>query len=408
MSDKRASMETPLPGPSVWRFLLSTSDVLEGGQKVYIKDEKTGETRWCKTRILAHKEIIDEIRTPEPENALKYTIHRPTRGWYIHVRAHSSLQSRSGLRPMALTPDLLADPSRPDADSELVVQFPLVGRGKGKERDDERGGGGLREQDEYSFPPTPPIKSPPRSIKSPPPSVKSPPPSSIPPNSAASTSTTMSASHLPSPIHTDPLRSPAPLQRALERQRQREEVERTIPLVFAPLPPPTIPQKQPMFSRAYASGILRVLANTLFSPPRRSFILSVRASSPPSKTGGVMELDGKLGHALPMEPVPTPTLEVGAVLAPRVPVLTYEDTTPVLAVSKMTGVLGVDLDVFGRMVKEESEEGVEEEVVGEGREDGRTGERETGEDVGLLVATALAYLDFLGDREGYIAAANGG
>lgn len=26
----------------------ASSDVLEGGQKVYIKDEKTGETRWCK------------------------------------------------------------------------------------------------------------------------------------------------------------------------------------------------------------------------------------------------------------------------------------------------------------------------------------------------------------------------
>ncbi|KAG9103917.1 hypothetical protein FRC06_007028 [Ceratobasidium sp. 370] len=364
-SDKHSS--APLPGPSVRRFLLSTSDVLEGGQKVYIKDEKTGDTKWCKTRTLAHKEIIDEIRTPEPSNALKYTIHRPTRGWYIHIRTAMTV-------PLPLTPNPLVDPEKTDADCELMIQLPVGMGRKGKERERERARG-LGDQDEWSFPPTPPIRSPPRRA---------------PLREPESTST----SHTSSPVistHTDPLRSPSPPPSSTSIASKLASpapppLIPTIPLVFAPLPAPVLPQKQPVLSRAYASGILRFLANTLFNPPRRSFALSTRLAA----TSDQRE------H----EPIPTPAIEAAPmerVGGPMIPVLTYTDTTPVLAVSRMTGVLSIDMDLFRTMLMGEVEEACEDE-------DGA--ERE--EEVGLLIAASLGYLDFLNDREGYIAAANGG
>ncbi|KAG8737263.1 hypothetical protein FRC10_008392 [Ceratobasidium sp. 414] len=386
MSSDKHSLASP-PGPSVKRFLLSTyvnsttldlheklissvafcffptsSDVLEGGQKVYIKDEKTGDTKWCKTRILAHKEIIDEIRTPEPSNALKYTIHRPTRGWYIHIRAATAA-------PLALTPNPLADPDRTDADCELMIQLPMGLRYKGKEREVERARG-LGDQDEWSFPPTPPIRSPPRRAP-----LKEP--------ESASTSPSTST-------HTDPLRSPSPPPSSTSitsklAPRVPPPPMPTIPLIFAPLPPPVFPQKQPVLSRAYASGILRILANTLFSPPRRSFALSTRLPATPDQRE----------H----ESIPTPAIEAGpaGMGGPVIPVLTYTDTTPVLAVSRMTGVLSLDMGLLGTMLMG----GVEET-----REDENGAEWE--EEIGLLVAAVLGYLDFLNDREGYIAAANGG
>ncbi|QRV85493.1 hypothetical protein RhiJN_27567 [Ceratobasidium sp. AG-Ba] len=345
-------------GPSEKRLLLSTSDILEGGQKVYITDEKTGETKWCKTRILAHKEIIDEIRTPEPSNTLCYTIHRPTRGWYIHVHDRSSESSI----PLALAPNPLADRDKSDADCELIIQLPLRRTSKGKQRGGERVNGGLKEQDEWSFPPTPPIRSPPRRT------------ANVP--GSASTSQTSS------PViqkHTDPLRSPSPPPSSTSISQLAPPPSippiLTIPMIFAPLPVPVLPQKQPVFSRAYASGFLRVLANTLFNPPRRSFSLSVRAP------------DASISDS---EPIPTPVIESGpGGGGTMVPVLTYTDTTPVLAVSKMTGVLSIDLRTF-RSVLEEDTRRVSQDIEHE---------NEGEEDVGLLVATALAYLDFLADRE---------
>jgi hypothetical protein len=84
--------------------------------------------------------------------------------------------------------------------------------------------------------------------------------------------------------------------------------------------------------------------------------------------------------------VPTPTIEAGpGPLGVLVPVLTYTDTTPVLAVSRMTGVLVIDM-------------GLLKSIAGGGEEDEGREER-LEEEVGLLVTAALAYLDFLGDRE---------
>ncbi|CAE7230747.1 unnamed protein product [Rhizoctonia solani] len=310
---------------SVDKFLLSTSDILEGTQKTYIKCSKTGEIKWCKSRTLTLHEVVDELHAGAE---LAYSIHRPTRGWYIRVKAH-------GKQPLVvdLLPDPLVDTTQPDADSALVFHIP----GKGKER--ESVGSSLADQDEYSFPPTPPIRSPPRKKREPgakPDSLLSEPSS---PTSAA---------------HTDPLRSPDPPQPPTKLQ-PRLSPQPTTTLVFSPTPPPKIPSG-PSFSRAFASGLLRVVTNTIFSPPRRSFSLYARSSS------GMMSAT-------------TPVLESGPQFALE-KVLEYEDTTPVLSVSQMTGVVTVLNGGYGN--------------------------------TGLLVACAMAYLDFLAEREGYIAAANGG
>ncbi|CAE6417002.1 unnamed protein product [Rhizoctonia solani] len=314
------------PDEPVDKFLLSTSDVLEGPQKTYIKCSKTGEIKWCKTRTLTLHEVIDELHAG---SELAYSIHRPTRGWYIRVKSHT--------RPplvVDLMPDPLADTSQPDADSALM--FALPGVGKGKER--ESVGSSLAEQDEYSFPPTPPIRSPPlkkRQLDANPGSLLSEPSS---PTSVA---------------HTDPLRSPDPPQPAPKLQPLLQP-QPALTLLFSPAPPPKIPSN-PSFSRAFASGLLRVVTSTIFSPPRRSFSLSARSAS----------------GTLPA----TPGLESGPQLALE-KALEYEDTTPVFSVSQMTGVITVLNGGYGH--------------------------------TGLLVACAMAYLDFLAEREGYIAAANGG
>ncbi|KAG8751447.1 hypothetical protein FRC11_009378 [Ceratobasidium sp. 423] len=215
--------------------------------------------------------------------------------------------------------------------------FALPGVGKGKER--ESVGSSLAEQDEYSFPPTPPIRSPPpkkRQSDAKPDSLLSEPSS---PTSAA---------------HTDPLRSPDPPQLTPRLKPRLQLPQPALTLIFSPTPPPKIPTN-PSFSRAFASGLFRVVTNTIFSPPRRSFSLSARSA----------------GRTLPS----TPGLESGLQLALE-KALEYEDTTPVFSVSQMTGVITVLNGGYGH--------------------------------TGLLVACAMAYLDFLAEREGYIASANGG
>ncbi|KAB5592264.1 hypothetical protein CTheo_4309 [Ceratobasidium theobromae] len=210
---------------------------------------------------------------------------------------------------MVLAPNPLSD-----ADSELVIQLPVLSR-KGKQR------ATLADQDEYSYPP---------------PAIHNDPPFTIP-----------------------------------------------ISLVFAPVPA-LIPQK-PVFSRAYASGLVRIVTNTLFSPPQRSFVLLSRTHLPSATSP------------------PTPLLEAGS-SALGLPVLTYTDTTPVFSVSQMTGSLTIDMRALAILAGNDPDE--PKDVA----------------DVGLLVAAAMAYLDFLGDREvshllptshaqlpqGYLAAANGG
>jgi len=58
------------------------------------------------------------------------------------------------------------------------------------------------------------------------------------------------------------------------------------------------------------------------------------------------------------------------------PLLTFEDTTPVFSVGSSTGVYEIYLEEIGKV----------------------------GLDLGFWVAVALAYGEFVGDREGYLAA----
>jgi len=59
------------------------------------------------------------------------------------------------------------------------------------------------------------------------------------------------------------------------------------------------------------------------------------------------------------------------------PLVTFHDTTPVFSVGSSTGVFEVHIDKVGKL----------------------------GVDLGFWIAIALAYGEFLGDREGYLAAA---
>ncbi|KAF8750100.1 hypothetical protein RHS01_09523 [Rhizoctonia solani] len=230
------------------------------------------------TRTLTLHEVIDELHAG---SELVYSIHRPTRGWYIRVRSHKKPTLLADL-----IPDPLVDTAQPDADSILIFTMPSV---KGKER--ESVGSSLAEQDEYSFPPTPP-----------------------------------SDHH----HYCEPHGSPS-------------------------LAPPTSAECSTRTPRAASARSTDLDAARYF--PRLGdhfpYLLVLRGTMPAT----------------------TPALESG----PRLElerVLEYEDTTPVFSVSQMTGVITVLNDGYG--------------------------------DTGLLVACAMAYLDFLAERDGYIASANGG
>jgi hypothetical protein len=284
---------------------------------------------------------------------------------------------------MALTPDPLADPNGADADSELMIQLPITLRSKGKQKVTS-----LEDQDEYSFPPTPPIRSPPLTgRRALPKDISAPVSASVSPVIALLSEPTR-------PLHTDPLRSPEPpgTSSSTSKPAPHRPSMTTIPLIFAPVPAPVLPRKQPVFSRAYASGLLRVVTNTLLSPPRRSFVLSLRENSVPAVASGQDTLETELQVPLATQALTTPVLEAGPSRAstPGMPVLTYTDTTPIFSVSQMTGVLAIDLGALGVTGNKEVDQS---ESMPESESNKEC------VDVGLLVASAMAYLDFLGDRE---------
>ncbi|PPQ62810.1 hypothetical protein CVT24_000504 [Panaeolus cyanescens] len=83
-----AGYESSHAGPSnsgVSRFIVQTSDVISD-MRINVSDEATGKVIWFKERFLDEDEIIVNIMHA-PTNSICWTIHRPTRGWYIRIRS---------------------------------------------------------------------------------------------------------------------------------------------------------------------------------------------------------------------------------------------------------------------------------------------------------------------------------
>ena len=97
------------PRPIVSRYRVSSNDVIADELKVNVTDESNGRVMWCKDRGLGENEILSgvyvcmvtrsisagrdettfEQEMSQKASMLRWVIHRPTRGWYIRLRAPS-------------------------------------------------------------------------------------------------------------------------------------------------------------------------------------------------------------------------------------------------------------------------------------------------------------------------------
>uniref|UniRef100_A0A0K3CMX7 Uncharacterized protein n=1 Tax=Rhodotorula toruloides TaxID=5286 RepID=A0A0K3CMX7_RHOTO len=99
-------------------YKLEENEALEGRQVVSVSDEASGRTIWTKTRELVGDEIVSTVL-----NSLhnpRWTVHRPTRGWYLRLR-------RVPLPPPSSESD---KPPLPRPDDARVVELRAVKRSR--------------------------------------------------------------------------------------------------------------------------------------------------------------------------------------------------------------------------------------------------------------------------------------
>jgi len=299
--------------------LLSPTGAVFGGQRDRRACYRASQWRGCSV-------IVDP--SPLQDNAtssVQWEIHRPLRGWYIHLRSPRFPRN---------------------------VSVPLV-----------------------PVPPSSPYHSP-GSLKfscrinvapvSPP--TATPSPSSLSPrlpgalHSATDSEATLTDAHgeQPSPTHTYP---PAP----------------TPPRAVIPPPSPgTVQAKLDQLA-----GPRLVTSRFILSPHTHAtahraseglFSRAIRAL----KNNAPTSAESFSLSPLPDGPPPTPAghLHFSHTASSPAPLLTFEDTTPVFSVGSSTGIFEIHLDEVGKL----------------------------GVDLGFWITIALAYGEFLGDREGYLAA----
>ncbi|KAI9435462.1 hypothetical protein H4582DRAFT_2079572 [Lactarius indigo] len=297
-------MQAQIPGspisPTV-RYTVRSSDVLSVN-RVNVAEEKSERVIWYKDRLLSDNEIIEHVVDNATSKVL-WEIHRPLRGWYIHLRAPNF--PRGVFVP--LTPYLRASPSpspripaasHSSTDSDATLTDATSGQFS----------------QTHTYPPAP---TPPSALVAPP---------------------------SPGAVH-------AKLDQLAQRHpRTRSGVSQFIlsPYTYAS----ATPASEGLFSRA-----LRALRN---SAPTQSNSFSL--SPLPDWADGDCRLEGAHSSQIAHGPAP---------------LVTFHDTTPVFSVSSSTGVFEVHIDEVGKL----------------------------GVDLGFWIAIALAYGEFLGDREGYLAAA---
>ncbi|KIY67005.1 hypothetical protein CYLTODRAFT_422947 [Cylindrobasidium torrendii FP15055 ss-10] len=68
------------------RFTVSSSDVIEEDARVNVCEEKSERVIWFKERYLRDEEIVEHL-IHNATRTVVWTIHRPTRGWYLRIRA---------------------------------------------------------------------------------------------------------------------------------------------------------------------------------------------------------------------------------------------------------------------------------------------------------------------------------
>ncbi|PVF96415.1 hypothetical protein CPB86DRAFT_874968 [Serendipita vermifera] len=357
-----SSVERP---SSVKHYAIRSSDVLNQDMKITVEDD--GKALWHKTRELTENEIVDYI-TDAQTNQIKWTIHQPKRGWYIRLRS-PAFPPGAGIAlvpPSTEGPRIGNDP-RLTFGCQTLVPPPVS----------------ARPSVEHSYPPSRNSTSSQTSM--------------TPSNSLAALRPNASARIDPKdvsksleniaengvditqaadPEQTDPGTSTTSVAAA----PTRSPPVRPTKLVQSYIPPPKwqithyslqlgIPETGPLAGVHHHHH----LVNQPSHAPKSSLLS--RALAP------LANLSHASSHHFVIQPIPSPAGPGGAPNAPRetqtvsLPFIAFTDSTPVLRATP-SGTLSVDVDVV----------------------------RNLGVEMAFWVTVSLAFLEFLRDRDGYLAA----
>ncbi|KAL1664262.1 hypothetical protein GGF50DRAFT_101951 [Schizophyllum commune] len=319
----------------VSRFIVQSSDVLQNF-RVNVCPEHSEKVIWYKERYLTDDEIVENL-VFNHTNTICWTVHRPKRGWYIRIRAPSFPPDVFiPLTPVpALSPyhadGALSFKSRTNIPPDAVPPLaPPIAAGDLSLSNADLGMGSFSRVDLLGA----------MSGEGP---------------VGAGLGAGRLSSNLLGPHGYPPKTNP--------RLSQPRPESQTTEFILAPHAA-TEPKPTGLLARAAAAlKAARPAHNNSFTLAR----IPTPTAPPPYQP-----------HDPTVEAVAFPPSAAAAPPPPAPPVLRFHDTTPVLMVRRVTGVIEID----------------------------REEERFLGIEASFWIAVALTYLDFLEDRESYIAAAN--
>ncbi|KAF5329364.1 hypothetical protein D9619_009187 [Psilocybe cf. subviscida] len=352
----------PQAGPSnsvKTRYHVETTDVLQD-MKVHVSEEGSDKVIWYKERFLTDTEIVENL-VHNPTSTIYWTIHRPLRGWYIRIRAPSF--------PPGVFIPLTPVPPSSSFHTEAALSFntrtniPVSGGPSHQLRsiplDDTKGinatprSSSSSSASDHSYPPTPTTTTPTQSTTN----------LSKTHSVASSSSSTRSSITNNSRSSTGgrPITSSQITQFVLSAHSS-QPVETPQNASFFSRALSVLKSHRPSHSNSFT--LSRVLAPSNMSAPPPPYASNASLTTLPSITS-------QPGHS------------TTAILEPQQhlhhpPLLVFHDQTPVLTVRSLSGLLEV--------------EKAEEEFLGV--------------DTSFWIAVALTYLEFLEDRESYLAASS--
>ncbi|KDQ54698.1 hypothetical protein JAAARDRAFT_38371 [Jaapia argillacea MUCL 33604] len=339
-------------GAHMSRYVVKSSDVISEGLRVNVYREGSDRVVWYKERFLTDDEIVEQV-LDNATTSVCWSIHRPKRGWYIHIRSpafpphvHIALQPlpkgspffaeaamsfacRTNI-PRARPPSFPFVPSSPSSSSTSSVDTDITLT---------EGSNNAMTTTVHSYPPTPP-----------PPTVVVQPPS---PKSIHAKLDDISPSQQ-RPRKSHPKRKPQPPSTQVSH--------------FLLTPHNPEPAQQSLLSRALSAlrssqssqgwsssfSLCPVPADQLIRPPN---------SGPPAPSTSSPVSSYSNPPSIPLLP-------------PTAPLLTYLDQTPTFTLNSSTALLSLN----------ESQALV------------------LGVQPSFWIAVALTYAEFLADRDSYLAA----
>ncbi|KAG8873131.1 hypothetical protein FRB97_007000 [Tulasnella sp. 331] len=348
----------------VSRLIVSSSDVIDHNFRLKISDERSKKVEWTQERTLTEAEVIDSL-VESSNGRTAWTVHRPIQGWYIKLRspafpenffipltpystkAHSAHFSGETVVDGSFTfacRTVALDISRPSAPSTPArSSFAAAGA--------------------HSYPPSP----------------GGPNPTPSPRDSIGSTSTTAtlveenknralqvneattptSSSSQQTPLNRRP---PPPPLRAPPQSQVTHFLITPEPLLAYPLSPEQEMRQQQQGKASHrVTGLFSSLTQKIVGTTKRSFTIKIPSSPYPTSAYGVNQTATDSS-------------------SPMLTLITFHDTTPTFSLGSHTsGVIELD-DGIARIL---------------------------GVDKGFYIAVTLAFLQFLEDKQAYVAASDG-